>query len=129
MLARSVISSVVDQIAIASTDQESGWIQMTDPDFEKLWANPTLGAAANGVFLDVLEAQQSENRAAEIEGRPARNVKRDQRFPGWEQNKVIASDYSDVTFGDQFDDGSPVAFSQGARAEFVPPPKAPARKK
>ena len=121
MLARSVISTLIDRLAIASTELESGWTQM-EPDFEKLWANPTLGAAANGVFLDVLEAQQAENRAAEIEGRPARNVKRDQRFPGWEQHKVISSDYSDVSFGDQFDDGSPVTYSQGApRAEIVLP--------
>lgn len=126
MLARSVISTLIDRLAIASTEKESGSIQM-DPDFDKLWSNPTLGAAANGIFLDVLEAQNSENRAAEVEGRPARNVKRDQRFPGWEQHKVIPSDYSDVSFGDQFDDGSPVNYSQGlSRAEA---PAKPARKK
>lgn len=84
-----------------------------DPDFSKLWANPTLGAAANGVFLDVMEAQNAENRAAEAEGRPPRIAKRDQRFPGWEVNKHVDSNYADVTFGSDFDDGSPVEFPQG----------------
>lgn len=86
---------------------------MSDPDFEKLFSNPTLGAAANGVFLDVMEAQQNENRAAEAEKRPARIAKRDQRFPGWEQGKDISSSYSDVSFGETFDDESPVEGPQG----------------
>lgn len=105
-----------------------------EPDFAKLWANPTLGAAANGVFLDVMEAQLNENRAAEVEGRPARIAKRDQRFPGWEQGKDIPSHHSDVTFGNEFDDGEIVVVPQGgpevpssgtivkARAELMPPP-------
>jgi hypothetical protein len=84
-----------------------------DPDFEKLWANPTLGAAANGVFLDVMEAQMNENHSAEVEGRPARIAKRDQRFPGWEQGKDIHSAYSDVTFGNEFSDGEAVSVPQG----------------
>lgn len=89
---------------------------MTDPDFEKLRSNPTLGAAANGVFLDVMEAQINENRAAEVEGRPARIAKRDQRYPGWEQGKEISSTYSDVTFGEIFDDGEAVGAPQGGSA-------------
>lgn len=84
-----------------------------DPDLDKLFSNPTLGAAANGVFLDVMEAQIVENRAAEVEGRAARIAKRDQRFPGWEQGKQVDSNYADVTFGHEFDDGSPVDFPQG----------------
>lgn len=112
-----------------------------EADLEKLWANPTLGAAANGVFLDVMEAQLNENRAAEVEGRPARIVKRDQRFPGWENSKHISSNHSDVTFGDEFDDGEPVMFPQGgpevpssgtiikARQELLPPPPPPAVKR
>lgn len=118
---------------IVSIGEESGWIEM-EADLEKLWANPTLGAAANGVFLDVMEAQLNENRAAEVEGRPARIAKRDQRFPGWEQGKDISSNYSDVQFGQEFDDGEPVNFPQGgpevpssgniarAKLELNPPP-------
>lgn len=55
---------------------------MTDLNPE-IWENETLGAATNGVFLDQLEKQQLENRSAAIEQRPARIVKRENRYPGF----------------------------------------------
>lgn len=86
--------------------------------------NPTLGAAANGVFLDVIDAQIAENRRAEIEGRPARIAKRDGRYPGWEKPEGIASDYEDVDFGTHFTDGEAVMTPQtGAAVPVWTPPK------
>jgi hypothetical protein len=39
-----------------------------------IWENKTLGAAANGQFLDVVVAQQDEIRNARIEKRPPRTA-------------------------------------------------------
>lgn len=75
-------------------------------------SNPTLGAAANGVFLDVMEAQVIENRRAEIEGRNAQIAKRDFRHPAWIRPDA-GSLYEDVSFGTHFDDGEPVNSPQG----------------
>jgi len=75
-------------------------------------SNPTLGAAANGVFLDVMEAQVIENRRAEIEGRNAQIAKRDFRHPAWSRPDA-GSLYEDVSFGTHFDDGEPVNSPQG----------------
>lgn len=75
-------------------------------------SNPTLGAAANGVFLDVMEAQIEENRRAEIEGRPARMAKREARRPNYEVGEINSS-YSDITFGTHFEDGEPITAPQG----------------
>lgn len=77
---------------------------MTDLDPE-IWKNKTLGAATNGVFLDVVEKQQAENRSAAIEGRPARIVKREDRYPGFVPENP--NDPS-VTFGSSYEDGSRV---------------------
>ena len=77
---------------------------MTDLD-PAIWDNETLGAAANGVFLDVLEKQQLENRAAAIEGRPARIVKRENRYPGYVSDNP---NKPDAEFGASYNDGSSV---------------------
>lgn len=76
-------------------------------------SNPTLGAAANGVFLDVMDAQITENRRAEIEGRPARIAKRDERFPGYVKPESTPSYVEDVDFGTHYTDGEMVMFPQG----------------
>lgn len=78
----------------------------------EIWSNPTLGAAANGVFLDVMEAQIAENRAAEIEGRPAQIIKRDNRYPGFEV-KNPHSMFSECLPGLSYEDGAPVSAPQG----------------
>lgn len=70
-----------------------------------IWDNPTLGAASHGVFLDQVEKQQLENRAALIEDRPARIVKRENRYPGYVPDNP--NDPS-VTFGSTHADGSDV---------------------
>lgn len=77
---------------------------MTDLD-PAIWDNETLGAAANGVFLDVLEKQQLENRAAAIEGRPARIVKRENRYPGYVSDNPNTPD---AQFGASYEDGTSV---------------------
>lgn len=77
---------------------------MTDLNPE-IWENKTLGAAANGVFLDVLEKQQIENRAAVIEGRPARIAKRENRYPGYSPEDPNSPS---VEFGSTYDDGTSV---------------------
>ena len=84
---------------------------MVDVDPE-IFNNPTLGAAANGVFLDVMEAQQAENRAAAIEGREPELVHREGRYPGYMPENP-SSYHSDVTIGNTFQDGSPVTAPQG----------------
>lgn len=69
-----------------------------DATIPECLSNPTLGAATNGVFLDVLEAQQAENRAAEIEGREPRIAKRDEHYPAWQRPEDLPSHYSPVVF-------------------------------
>lgn len=77
---------------------------MTDVD-PAIWDNPTLGAATNSVFLDQKEAQMIENRNAAIEGRPARIVKKEGRYPGYVPDNP--NDPS-VEFGELHNDGTPV---------------------
>lgn len=55
---------------------------MTDLDPE-IWNNPTLGAAAKNPRLDVIEAQEIEDRAAKIEGREPLEVVAENDYPGW----------------------------------------------
>lgn len=106
-----------DPTAIADTevriDQEPVISRHDHSTIPAALSNPTLGAAARGVFLDVMDAQLAENRAAEIEGRPARIAKRDNRHPGWTPPNGISSLHTDVTFGTHFDDGEPVIAPQG----------------
>lgn len=73
----------------------------------EIWENKTLGAASNGLFLDALEAQQQENRRAVLEEREPLTVKRENRYPGFEEGKVD-SQHTGITFGDTYDNGDPV---------------------
>ena len=75
-------------------------------------SNPTLGAAANGVFLDVMEEQARENHRAEVENRPARIAKREARYPGYSKNNT-GSNHSDVSYGTHYEDGTEVVAPQG----------------
>ena len=88
---------------------------MVDLDPE-IWNNKTLGAAANGVFLDVLEAQAAEDRAAKIEGRPAETAYRENRYPGF-VDETNSGQTSDVLFGSEYADGTAVCPSGGPVAD------------
>lgn len=86
-----------------------------DETIPKCLSNPTLGAAANGVFLDVVDAQVAENRRAEIEGRPARIARRDQRYPAYVKPEDAPSHIEDVDFGTHYSDGEKVMAPQGGK--------------
>lgn len=102
---------------------------MTDLD-PRIWDNPTLGAAANGVFLDVVEAQQIENRRAEIEGREPLIAIRDDRYPGFPSHdhiKGMVESITDVRLvepGGEFKDGEVVTISQAGPQVMPKLPKA-----
>ncbi len=49
----------------------------------EIFDNPTLGQAANGPFLDLIEAQMNEDRDAKIEGRMPQKLTRDNCYPGY----------------------------------------------
>lgn len=65
-----------------------------------IFDNPTLGKAANGVFLDVLTAQQDENRRAEIEGREPRMVTRVNDHPAFAPDVFLPSHDTGLRFAD-----------------------------
>lgn len=56
-----------------------------------IWSNPTLGQAANGEFLDMVEARMNEQRDAAIEGREPRELMRRECYPGYEKPKTLSS--------------------------------------
>jgi hypothetical protein len=120
MPANSEMPNEPEPTVIASTDHET---------IPQCLSNPTLGAAAHGVFLDVMEAQVTENRRAEIENRPARIAKRDARYPGWEKPEDAPSHWEDVGFGNEYADGEKVIAPQSG--PLVPPmtkrPRTPAK--
>jgi hypothetical protein len=63
---------------------------MVDVD-PTIWDNPTLGQAANGQFLDMVEAEMNEKRDAAIEGRKPRELMRRECYPGYEKPKTLSS--------------------------------------
>lgn len=65
-----------------------------------IFDNPTLGQAANGVFLDVLTAQQDENRRAGIEGREPRILTRVNNHPNVPVDICLPSMDNGIRFAD-----------------------------
>jgi hypothetical protein len=78
---------------------------MVDVD-PRIWDNPTLGEAVNLPFLDELEAQQMEDYAARVEGRPARRVmhypRKHEYMPGEE---TVNSNITQIVYVDVDGDG------------------------
>lgn len=65
-----------------------------------IFDNPTLGQAANGTFLDVLTAQQDENRRAAIEGRVPRILTRVNDHPNVPVDIRLPSMDNGIRFAD-----------------------------
>lgn len=65
----------------------------------EIWENPTLGEAVDNQFLDEVEAQSKEDRAARREGRAPREVQREVRYPTMTPSGSVPSSVSDkLTF-------------------------------
>ena len=62
-----------------------------------IFNNPTLGQAANGQFLDMVEAEMNEKRDAEIEGREPRELRRRENYPGYVKPKTLSSFDTGIT--------------------------------
>lgn len=73
----------------------------------EIFNNPTLGAAANGTFLDVEEAQYVENRAAKVEGREPRIATREESYPGFVPQEVTSL-YDNVSFKERLESEFPL---------------------
>lgn len=67
---------------------------MVDVD-PKIWDNPTLGEATNNLFLDEVEAQAKEDRAARREGRTPETIQREVRYPTMPPSGSVPSSVSD----------------------------------
>jgi hypothetical protein len=84
------------------------------PDLDpEIWDNPTLGAAAPNVNLDVVERQAIEDRAAKFEDREPREIVNDNNYPGWtpdvnERTGTVPSNYQTVHFADENPNDIPV---------------------
>lgn len=84
------------------------------PDLDpEIWDNPTLGAAAPNVNLDVVERQAIEDRAAKFEDREPREIVNDNNYPGWvpevnERTGTVPSNYQTVHFVDENPNDIPV---------------------
>lgn len=61
----------------------------------EIWKNQTLGEAVDNQFLDEVEAQSKENRAARREGRPPREVQRVVRYPQMTPSGSVPSNIQD----------------------------------
>lgn len=61
----------------------------------EIWDNETLGEAVDNQFLDEVEAQSKEDRAARREGRAPREVQREVRFPTMMPSGSVPSSVSD----------------------------------
>lgn len=71
--------------------------------------NPTLGAATTNPFLDQVEAQSIEDHNARIEGREARTVIAENRYPQFmPSGSVPSSTKPELSFKDE----TPVAESE-----------------
>jgi hypothetical protein len=68
---------------------------MSDLD-PKIWENPTLGSATNTPFLDVLEAQELENRRAAAEGREPMVAEREIVYPDYIASGSVPSDIQPI---------------------------------
>ncbi len=68
---------------------------MTDLD-PKIWNNKTLGSASKLPFLDEIEAQAAENRAARAEGREPAVVVHKDNYPKLIPSETVPSGISDV---------------------------------
>lgn len=82
---------------------------MTDLNPE-IWENKTLGRASKNQRLDVLEAQQIENRSAELEGRTPRKVVAENDHPAANAKalaKIKPSYASVLHFEDERDEDIP----------------------
>lgn len=78
----------------------------------EIWSNPTLGAAANGKFLDVVEAQRNENKRATIEGRKPLKVTRINDHPNATVELELPSRDTGIRMGDGDVVESPVGVPQ-----------------
>lgn len=80
---------------------------MVDLD-PRIWDNPTLGAAVNLPFLDELEAQQTEDYAARVEGRAPRKVVHYPRHPEFMIGELtVPSNITQLQYVDADGDGKP----------------------